>query len=214
MRIGTWNLAGRWSDARAEFLTSLECDILLLTEVHHETRVPGMRGRTTYGLMAPDRFWAGVFSSGAQIGLPRSRIPPRPWRSSTGSPAAARCCPWRSCGTGSPVGGGAARRQDRRCRGPDRQAALAGDLGRRLEPRPRGPRPRRQPGRARAHLRGARHAGPPGADGRPRRLPRRAEHRPHRHPQGVGAWSAPSRSRPSTAASGSPTTTRTSSARG
>ncbi|HET9421109.1 MAG TPA: endonuclease/exonuclease/phosphatase family protein [Nocardioides sp.] len=101
MRIGTWNLAGRWSDARAEFLTSLECDLLLLTEVHHETRLPGMRGRTTYGLMAPDRFWAGVFSTGAQIGYPDPH------------PAAAMavvdgvtCCssvlPWRSCGTGHP----------------------------------------------------------------------------------------------------------------
>jgi len=60
MRIGTWNLEGRWSDARADFLASLECDVMLLTEVHHETRVAGMRGRTTYGLMATDRFWAGI----------------------------------------------------------------------------------------------------------------------------------------------------------
>lgn len=101
MRIGTWNLAGRWSESRAEFLASLECDVLLLTEVHHETRVPGLRGRTTYGLMAPDRFWAGVFSAGSQIGYPDPH----------GAAAMAvvdgiTCCssvlPWRSCGSGQP----------------------------------------------------------------------------------------------------------------
>jgi hypothetical protein len=101
MRIGTWNLAGRWSDVRAEFLVSLECDLLLLTEIHHETRIPGMRGRTTYGLMAPDRFWAGVFSAGSQIGYPDPH----------GAAALAvvdgvTCCssvlPWRTCGSGPP----------------------------------------------------------------------------------------------------------------
>jgi hypothetical protein len=105
MRIGTWNLAGRWFGGRAEFLASPECDVLLLTEVHHETRVPGMRGRTTYGLMARDRFWAGVFSTGTQIGYPDPH----------GAAALAvvdgvACCssvlPWRSCGSGFPWMGG------------------------------------------------------------------------------------------------------------
>ena len=101
MRIGTWNLAGRWSDARAEFLTSLDCDVLLLTELHHETRVPGMRGRTTYALMGPDRFWAGVFSTGAQIGYPDPHA-----AAALAVVDGITCCssvlPWRACGNARP----------------------------------------------------------------------------------------------------------------
>lgn len=33
MRIGTWNLAGRWSLAHQSFLEDAECDVWLLTEV-------------------------------------------------------------------------------------------------------------------------------------------------------------------------------------
>jgi hypothetical protein len=33
MRIGTWNLDGRWSADHGRFLTEEECDIWLLTEV-------------------------------------------------------------------------------------------------------------------------------------------------------------------------------------
>lgn len=96
MRIGTWNLAGRWSDARAEFLTSLRCDVLLLTEVHHETRVPGMRGRTSYGLMAPDRFWAGVFTAGTQVGYPDPH-PAAAMAVVDGVTFVSSVLPWRNC---------------------------------------------------------------------------------------------------------------------
>jgi hypothetical protein len=101
MRIGTWNLAGRWSDARADFLAALECDVLLLTEVHHETRVPGMRGRTTYALMAPDRFWAAVFTAGPHLGYPD------PHGAAAmvvfdGVTIVSSVLPWRSCGSAPP----------------------------------------------------------------------------------------------------------------
>lgn len=101
MRIGTWNLAGRWSDTRADFLAALECDVLLLTEVHHQTRVPGYRGRTSYALMAPDRFWAAVFTTGPHVGYPAPH----------GAAAmvvadkvtfVSSVLPWRSCGSGLP----------------------------------------------------------------------------------------------------------------
>ena len=101
MRVGTWNLAGRWSEARAEFLASLQCDVLLLTEVHLETRVPGMRGRTTYGLMAPDRFWSGVFTAVGHMGYPD------PHGAAAmvvvdGVTCVSSVLPWRSCGSGFP----------------------------------------------------------------------------------------------------------------
>jgi hypothetical protein len=101
MRIGTWNLAGRWSDARAEFLASMRCDVLLLTEVHHETRVPGMQGRTSYGLMAPDRFWAGVFTAGPHIGYPDPHGAAA-MAVVDGVTCVSSVLPWRSCGSGFP----------------------------------------------------------------------------------------------------------------
>jgi hypothetical protein len=101
MRIGTWNPAGRWSEARAEFLASLECDVLLLTEVHHETRIPGMRGRTTYALMASDRFWAGVFSTGSQMGYPDPHGVAA-MAVVDGITCVSSVLPWRTCGSGHP----------------------------------------------------------------------------------------------------------------
>jgi len=104
MRIGTWNLAGRWSDAQGEFLSSLRCDVLLLTEVHVETRVPGMRGRTTYARMAPDRFWAAVFTADAHLAYPD------PHGAAAMAVVGGVTCissvlPWRSCGSGRPWSG-------------------------------------------------------------------------------------------------------------
>jgi len=101
MRIGTWNLAGRWSETRADFLVSLRCDVLLLTEVHHETSVPGMHGRTTYGLMAPDRFWAGVFSVSPMIGYPDPHGAAA-LATVDGITCVSSVLPWRSCGRGLP----------------------------------------------------------------------------------------------------------------
>jgi len=101
MRIGTWNLAGRWSDTRGQFLSDLQCDVLLLTEVHHQTRVPGMRGRTSYSLMTPDRFWSGVFTAGPHIGYPD------PHGAATmavldGVTYVSSVLPWRNCRSGPP----------------------------------------------------------------------------------------------------------------
>lgn len=104
MRIGTWNLAGRWSEGRAEFLASLRCDVLLLTELHHETRVAGMRGRTTYGLMTPDRFWAGVFTAGPHLGYPDPHGAAA-MAVVDGVTMVSSVLPWRSCGSGPPWAG-------------------------------------------------------------------------------------------------------------
>ncbi|MCM0619440.1 endonuclease/exonuclease/phosphatase family protein [Nocardioides bruguierae] len=62
MRIGTWNLAGRWSEAHRAFVVSLDCDVLLLTEVSERVRLPGLFAHTTAATMARRRRWAGVYS--------------------------------------------------------------------------------------------------------------------------------------------------------
>jgi hypothetical protein len=41
LRIGTWNLEGRWGDAHLEFVVGMDCDVLLLTEVSESVDVPG-----------------------------------------------------------------------------------------------------------------------------------------------------------------------------
>lgn len=101
VRIGTWNIAGKWSDDHRGFLEQQECDVWLLTEVHLDTAISGMKPYRTIELMQPHKAWSAVFS----------RIPP-----STGTdPHRATACalvggvrfvssvlPWRSCGSSWP----------------------------------------------------------------------------------------------------------------
>lgn len=62
MRIGTWNAAGRWTDRHRDFLSVLDCDVLLLTEVDERVQLPGYQCHPSSGRMAPGRRWAGVLS--------------------------------------------------------------------------------------------------------------------------------------------------------
>jgi hypothetical protein len=61
-RIGTWNLAGRWTDAHHAFLADIDCDVLLLTEVSERLELPGYQLHRSVHLMAPRRRWAAVLS--------------------------------------------------------------------------------------------------------------------------------------------------------
>jgi hypothetical protein len=64
-RIGTWNLAGRWSESHAGLLTDLDCDVLLLTEVRRDVALPSYHRCLTQADMATRRAWAGVYSRAA-----------------------------------------------------------------------------------------------------------------------------------------------------
>lgn len=101
MRIGTWNLAGRNSDAHAAFLAGLNCDVLLLTEVRDDVRLPGYDRHLAVGEMATGRRWAGVFS---RIGL--TTLPdPHPTSNLAQVGELTFCSsvlPWRSCGSDEP----------------------------------------------------------------------------------------------------------------
>ncbi|PUA82454.1 endonuclease/exonuclease/phosphatase family protein [Nocardioides currus] len=101
MRIGTWNLAGRWSEDHAFLLLEAQCDVWLLTEVSDRTDLPEHELHISEAFMAPRRRWAGVASR-----LPME-IRPDP------HPASARVridsttyvssvLPWRSCGSRPP----------------------------------------------------------------------------------------------------------------
>lgn len=62
MKIGTWNLDGRWSANHQQFLEKGKCDVWLLTEVPKKFALDGGElSRST--LMTPDKFWSGVWSN-------------------------------------------------------------------------------------------------------------------------------------------------------
>lgn len=97
MRVGTWNLAGRWSPAHRGLLTVQDCDVWLLTEVRDDVDLPGYQLHLTAGEMAHGRHWAGVFSRSALTALPDPHT-----ASAAGVVDGVAFCstvlPWRTCG--------------------------------------------------------------------------------------------------------------------
>ncbi len=97
MRIGTWNMAGRWSEDHLAFVRDLDCDVLLLTEVSQRTTLPGYGLHATKAEMAPKRWWAAVASRTGLSVLPDPHVASASatvndwtWCSSV--------LPWRGCG--------------------------------------------------------------------------------------------------------------------
>ena len=70
MRIGTWNLEGKWRDDHLAVIHELDCDVLLLTEVKHATQIPGMRLHTSSLDMTTGRWWAAIASRLSMLPLP------------------------------------------------------------------------------------------------------------------------------------------------
>jgi len=105
MRIGTFNLAGRWSPLHHDFLMTLDCDVWLLTEVSERTRLDGFDLHLGEGVMAPNRRWAAVAATGTITPLadphPASAMIER-----AGISFCSSILPWRSCGSREPWGAG------------------------------------------------------------------------------------------------------------
>lgn len=101
MRIGTWNLAGRWSEPHLQFLAQMNCDVLLLTEVSDRVELPGFDGHVSDRLMARRRHWAGIWSR-----HPLTALPDPHGASAMAEVMGHRVCssilPWRSCGAREP----------------------------------------------------------------------------------------------------------------
>ncbi len=101
LRVGTWNLAGRWTAAHAAFLTAAACDVWLLTEVVDEVALPGCTLHLSEASMAEGRRWAGVLSSR------RVHPEPDPHPASAlavvgGIAFCSSVLPWRTCGAAHP----------------------------------------------------------------------------------------------------------------
>src|SRR5665647_481766 len=79
MRIGSWNLHGRWSDEHAKFLERLDCNVWLLTEVRTDVHLAGSHQVVTKALMTQDRHWSAMLSRpGLEERDDRTRAPQRP----------------------------------------------------------------------------------------------------------------------------------------
>lgn len=101
MRIGTWNLAGRWDQRHRALIEAMDCDLLLLTEVSECVELPGLRLHLSKKEMAAGRRWAAI----------ASRRPLEPLRDPHGASVVARVddlvvcssiLPWRASGDRNP----------------------------------------------------------------------------------------------------------------
>lgn len=105
MRIGTWNLQGRWDARHLALIEVMDCDVLLLTEVSERVELKWHDLHMGVRLMSPKRRWAAV----------ASRLPMSPLSDPHGASAMVeldglRVCssilPWRGCGALEPWVGG------------------------------------------------------------------------------------------------------------
>ena len=69
MRIGTWNLAGRWDARHERLMRDQACDVWLVTEVSERLSLDGHLIHRTQASMAPGRRWAAVLSRESMAGL-------------------------------------------------------------------------------------------------------------------------------------------------
>lgn len=101
LRVGTWNLAGRWSADHHDLMSEQSCDVWLLTEVSAEVALDGYAAHLTEAVMTGRRRWAAVFAREALSPLPD----PHPASAAAVVKGLTYCSsilPWRSCGSEPP----------------------------------------------------------------------------------------------------------------
>ena len=91
VRIGVWNLQGRWDERHLAHLDAMRCDIVLLTEVSERVEIPGMHLHPTTGLMAAKRRWAAVATRAQRSGWMTPTARPPWWRSTACASAPPYC---------------------------------------------------------------------------------------------------------------------------
>jgi hypothetical protein len=105
VRIGTWNLAGRWTPDHCDLVLRMDCDVVLLTEVSERLDVPGHHLHFGDQPMAPKRRWAGILSR-----EPVSAMPDPHPASAMGRVGSWTYCssilPWAGSGARPPWGDG------------------------------------------------------------------------------------------------------------
>jgi len=101
MRIGTWNLAGRWDSRHERLINDQQCDVWLLTEVSERLKIDGFHQHSCTSLVSPKRRWAAILSVKPLLAL----ADPHPASALARSGEWLLCSsvlPWRSCGGAAP----------------------------------------------------------------------------------------------------------------
>lgn len=101
LRVGTWNLAGRWSTDHAAFLKAADCDVWLLTEVSESIQVRGSALHLSEESMSDGRRWAGILSTRPTAAEPDPH-PASALALVNGVAFCSSILPWRSCGANHP----------------------------------------------------------------------------------------------------------------
>ena len=97
MRIGTWNLEGKWSSNHLALLEGQGCDVWLLTEVPSKASIPDMVAHCTAQAMGPGKTWAGIFSR-FDIAIQPDPHPATALANCDGFRLMSSVLPWGSCG--------------------------------------------------------------------------------------------------------------------
>lgn len=97
MRIGTWNLDGRWVPRHRDLLLKQDCDVWLLTEVAADFQLDEYHVYLTAEVMDRGQHWADLLSRRPLTPLPD----PHPASVAARGGGVTYCStvlPWRSCG--------------------------------------------------------------------------------------------------------------------
>ena len=101
MRIGTWNLAGRWDTRHAHLMRQQNCEVWLLTEVSESLALEEYTKHMSASSMPPRRRWAAILTRTALLPLPDPHA-----ASALARVGDLHFCssilPWRSCGSRLP----------------------------------------------------------------------------------------------------------------
>ncbi len=84
----------------------MDCDVLLLTEVHEFVDLPGHAIHLSESEMQPGRRWAGIAGRGEKLSPLPDPHPASAMATSSGWTYASSILPWRSCGNQPPWVGG------------------------------------------------------------------------------------------------------------
>jgi hypothetical protein len=97
VRIGTWNLDGKWAPGHLALLVAADCDVWLLTEVNLRVEIEGYSRHCTTELMGDEKWWAGIYSRRPLSPLPDPHVASAAARID-GTTYCSSILPWRSCG--------------------------------------------------------------------------------------------------------------------
>ena len=97
MRIGTWNLAGRWTDAHRDLMEGMDCDVWLLTEMSERLSMYGYHLHRGQAVMAPKRRWAGILSRRPLSSMPDPH-PASAMAQMNGLTVCSSILPWKGSG--------------------------------------------------------------------------------------------------------------------